>query len=57
MLGNGDSVQQAVLGSGAESHGHMAGEGAVPMETFQRDDITSTITFKLFKAFWISGIT
>lgn len=36
---------------GAESHRHMPGVGGVSMETFQQHDITSTVTFKLFKAF------
>lgn len=35
----------------------MAVVGAVSMVTFQQHDITSTVTFKLFKAFWISGLT
>lgn len=46
-----------MLGSGAESHRHMQVIGVVSMVTFQEHDITSTVTFKLFKAFWISGIT
>lgn len=50
-------TQQRMLGSGAESHRHMQVIGVVSMVTFQEHDITSTVTFKLFKAFWISGIT
>lgn len=32
------------------------GNGAVSMATFQQRDITSTVTCKLCKAFWISGL-
>ena len=50
-------TQQRMLGSGAESHRHTQVVGVVSMVTFQQHDITSAVTFKLFKAFWISGIT
>lgn len=46
-----------MLSSGAESHRRMQGVGVVSMVTLQPHDIASTVTFKLFKAFWISGIT
>lgn len=50
-------IVQRMPRSSAESHRHMAVVGVVSMETFQQHDITSTVTFKLFRAFWISGIT